>query len=144
MEQPRQGPSSHHLHPGAGSVLQPSVHRSSQGKADIPGVLAQIYRSTGGMSSNQRQQDQLTPEITRWLKNLNNRNQGYLALSEPSSPTTASFGYPNTPENQDFYLKSHLMMMIVDFKNNISNSLKEIQENTSKQVEALKEETQKP
>jgi hypothetical protein len=35
------------------------------------------------------------------------------------------------------------MMMIEDFKKDINNSLKEIQENTSKQVEALKEETQK-
>ena len=34
-------------------------------------------------------------------------------------------------------------MMIEDFKKNIYNSLKEIQENTSKQVEALKEDTQK-
>ena len=34
-------------------------------------------------------------------------------------------------------------MMIEDFKKNITNSLKEIQENTGKQVEALKEETQK-
>jgi hypothetical protein len=33
------------------------------------------------------------------------------------------------------------MMMIEDFKD-ISNSLKEIQENTGKQLEALKEETQ--
>ena len=35
-----------------------------------------------------------------------------------------------------------IMMMIEDFKD-INNSLKEIQENTGKQVEALKEETQK-
>jgi FtsZ-binding cell division protein ZapB len=34
------------------------------------------------------------------------------------------------------------MMMIEDFKD-INNSLKEIQENTGKQLEALKEETQK-
>jgi hypothetical protein len=27
-------------------------------------------------------------------KKLTNRNQGYLASSEPSSPTTASLGYP--------------------------------------------------
>ena len=33
--------------------------------------------------------------------------------------------------------------MIEDFKKDINNSIKEIQENTSKQVEALKEETQK-
>ena len=34
-------------------------------------------------------------------------------------------------------------MMIEDFKKDINNSLKKIQENTAKQVEALKEETQK-
>ena len=35
------------------------------------------------------------------------------------------------------------MMLIEDFKKDINNSLKEIQVNTAKQVEALKEETQK-
>jgi hypothetical protein len=35
-------------------------------------------------------------------------------------------------------------MVVEDFKKGISNSLKEIQENTAKQVEVLKEETQKP
>jgi hypothetical protein len=35
------------------------------------------------------------------------------------------------------------MMLVEDFKKGINNSLKEIQENTDKQVEALKEETQK-
>jgi len=34
--------------------------------------------------------------------------------------------------------------MIKDFKKDIKNPLKETQENTSKQVEALGEETQKP
>ena len=76
-------------------------------------------------------------------KNISNRNQGYLASSEPRSPTTVSPGYPNTPEKQDSDVKSHLMMMIGDLKKDINKSLKEIQENTCKQVEALKEETQK-
>ena len=76
-------------------------------------------------------------------KNISNRNQGYLASSEPSSPTTVSPGYLNTTEKQDSDLKAHLMMMTEDSKKDISNSLKEIQENTSKQLEALKEETQK-
>jgi hypothetical protein len=40
-------------------------------------------------------------------------------------------------------LKSHLMKMIEAFKENIDNSLKEIQENTGKQVDAFKEETNK-
>ena len=35
------------------------------------------------------------------------------------------------------------MMLSEDFQKDINNSLKEIQENTAKQVEALKEETQK-
>ena len=77
-------------------------------------------------------------------KNISHRNQGYLASSEPSSPTTASPGYPNTPEKQDSDSKSYLMMLIEDFKKDINNSLKEIQENTGKQLEALKEESQNP
>ena len=34
-------------------------------------------------------------------------------------------------------------MVIQDFKKDINNSLKEIQKNTGKKLEALKEETQK-
>jgi hypothetical protein len=76
-------------------------------------------------------------------KNLTNRNQEYLASSEPSIPTTVSPRYPNTQEKQDSYLISYLMMLVEDFKKDINNSLKEIQGNTGKQVENLKEETQK-
>jgi uncharacterized Fe-S cluster-containing protein len=61
-------------------------------------------------------------------KNISNRNQGYLASSEPNSPTIASPGYIITLEKQDLDLKSLLMMMIEDFKKDINNSLKEIQE----------------
>ena len=76
-------------------------------------------------------------------KNISNRNQCYLASSEASIPTTASNGYPSTPEKQNSDLKSHLLVMIEDFKKDINNSLKEIHENTGKQLEDLKEETQK-
>ena len=71
------------------------------------------------------------------LKNRSNRNQGYLASSEPNSPTIVSPGSSPptiTPEKQDMDLKS-LLMMMEDFK-------KEIQENTGEQLEALKEEAQ--
>ena len=61
-------------------------------------------------------------------KNLSNRNQGYLASSKPNSPTIASPGYTIILEKQDSDLKSLLMMMIEDFKKDINNSLKEIQE----------------
>ena len=37
-----------------------------------------------------------------------------------------------------------MMTMMEDYKENINNSLKEIKENTGKQVEALKEEIQNP
>jgi hypothetical protein len=74
-------------------------------------------------------------------KHKNNRNQGYLVSSEPNSPTISSPGYTITLEKQDLDLKSLLMMMIEDFKKNINNSHKQIQENTDKQLEALKEET---
>jgi hypothetical protein len=59
-----------------------------------------------------------------------------LASSEPNSPSIASPGYTLTPENQNMDLKSHLVMIMEDFK-------KEIQENTGKQQEAFQEETQK-
>jgi hypothetical protein len=52
-------------------------------------------------------------------------------------------GYTNTSEKQDSHLKSYLMMIIQDFKKEITNSLREMQENTGKQLEAFKEETQK-
>jgi hypothetical protein len=69
-------------------------------------------------------------------KNRSNRNQVYLASSEPNSPTLANPGYTFTPEKQDMDLKSLLMMVMEDF-------MREIKENTGKQLEAFKEETQK-
>ena len=63
-------------------------------------------------------------------KNIGNRNRGYLASSEPNSPTIVSPRYSITPEKQDSDLKSLLMMMIKNFKKDINNFLKEIQENT--------------
>ena len=71
------------------------------------------------------------------MQNRSNRNQGYLASSEPNSPTIASLGYTITPEKQDMDLKSHLMMIMKDYRKEINNSLKEIQENTSNQVKEL-------
>ena len=75
-------------------------------------------------------------------KIVTNRNQINMAPSEPSSPTTANPGYPNRKGKQELDLKSHLMILIEDFKNDINNSFKEILENIVQQVEALKEETQ--
>jgi hypothetical protein len=76
-------------------------------------------------------------------KNISNRNQGYLPSSESSSSTTVSHRHHNTQEKQDSDLKitSHDDDRGI---NGINNSLKEIQEKSSKQLEAHKEETQNP
>ena len=76
-------------------------------------------------------------------KNTSNRNQGYLILSKPRSPTRVNPGYPNTTEKQNSDLKLHLMMMTEYFKKDINNSLQEIQDKTSKQVEVQKKKTKK-
>jgi hypothetical protein len=72
-------------------------------------------------------------------KSLNNRNQDHSPSSEPSTLTSASPGHPNTPEKLDLDLKAYLMMMVEDIKKDFNNSLKEIQENTAKELQVLKE-----
>ena len=73
------------------------------------------------------------------LKNLTNRNQDHSPSSETRTFTSATPGYPNTPEKLDLDLKAYLMIMVEDIKKDINNSLKEIQGNTAKKVEVLKE-----
>jgi hypothetical protein len=58
------------------------------------------------------------------LKNISNRNQGYLASPEPNFPTVASPGYTITLKKQDSDLKSCLRMVIENFKKDINNSIK--------------------
>jgi hypothetical protein len=77
-------------------------------------------------------------------KNRTNRNQDHSPSSEHSTPTTTRPGHPNTPEKIVPDLKAYHMMMVEDIKKNFNNSLKEIQENTAKQVEDLKEEAKIP
>ena len=70
-------------------------------------------------------------------KTISNRSQNTWASSEPSSPTTASPEYTNTPENQEADLKSYRMKIRESFNEDINNSLKEIQENTGSQVDVF-------
>ena len=72
-------------------------------------------------------------------KNLTNRNQDHSPSSEASAPNSGIPRYPNTPEKQYLDSKSYLMMQIEDLKKVINNSLKETQENTSKELQVLKE-----
>ena len=71
-------------------------------------------------------------------KNLTNRNQDHSPSSEPSTATSASPEHPNTWENLDPHFKAYLMMMVEDIKKDFNNSLKEIQENTAKELQVLK------
>jgi hypothetical protein len=71
-------------------------------------------------------------------KNLTNRSQDHSPSSECSTPTSSSLGLPNTPEKLDPDLKAYLMMMVEDIKKDYNNSLKEIQENTAKELQSLK------
>jgi hypothetical protein len=57
-------------------------------------------------------------------------------MQHPSSPSPE---HPNTPEKLDPDLKAYLMMMVEDIKKDFNNSLKEIQENTAKELQVLKE-----
>jgi hypothetical protein len=57
-------------------------------------------------------------------KNLTNRNQDHSPSSEPSTPTSASPGHPNTPKKLDLDLKAYLIMMIEDIKKDFNNSKK--------------------
>jgi hypothetical protein len=62
--------------------------------------------------------------MAKGKRNLTNRNQHYSPLSEHSTPTSHSPGYPNTPEKLDPDLKAYLMMMVEDIKKYFNNSLK--------------------
>ena len=68
-------------------------------------------------------------------KNTINKSQGNIKPSKHSYPTTASPGYPNKTKAQVNDLKSNHIKMIETFKEEMNKSLKEIQENTIKQVE---------
>jgi hypothetical protein len=76
-------------------------------------------------------------------KNLTNKNKDHSPSSEPRTPTSANPGHPNTPENLHLDLKAYLMMIVEDITKVFNNSLKEILENTAKQIEDLKEKAKK-
>jgi hypothetical protein len=70
-------------------------------------------------------------------KNPTNRNQDHTPSSERSTPTPPSPGHNNTTKKLDLDLKAYLMMMVEDIKKDFNYSLKEIQENTAKELQVL-------
>ena len=67
-------------------------------------------------------------------KTISNRSQYTLAPQQ-------ALDTPTHLKNQEADLKSYLVKIIESFKDDINKSLKEVQENLGKQVEAIKEET---
>jgi hypothetical protein len=72
-------------------------------------------------------------------KNLTKRHQDNSPSSKGSTATSPSPGHPKTPKKLEPEIKVYLVMMVEDIKNNFNNSLKEIQENTAKELQVLKE-----
>jgi hypothetical protein len=106
---------------------------------DPPGNLLQP-RNTGGRLQKEmhRSANARDNQVVRDKhKIISNRCQYTLTLSEPSSPCTSSHKYPNVPEKHDVDLTSHLMKIIVNLKEDMHNSLKEMQENTVEQEKEL-------
>ena len=71
-----------------------------------------------------------------------NKSQSNVAPSEKSYPTTAISRYPSTTGAQENYLKYNIIMMIDTSKEETNKSLKEIQENTIKQVKEMNKTVQ--
>jgi hypothetical protein len=101
------------------------------------GLLGQGFKHLLEMSSN------AIKKIKKKKRILLTETKTTQHHQKPALPTSASPGYPNTSEKQDSDLKSYLMMLVEDIKKGINNSLKEIKENTAKQIELFKEEAQK-
>lgn len=59
-----------------------------------------------------------------------------------SNPTTTNPGYPNTTETKESILKSDLIKMVEAFKEEVNKSLKDLQENTIKQVNKINKTVQ--
>jgi hypothetical protein len=114
----------------------------TQEKSTLPGLLIETNRITRGTSSNQRQLQQLIPEITRW-REANIR----ILLTEAKTthhhqnvalPPHPVLGNPNTPEKLDKDLKAYLMMMVEDIKKDFNNSLKKFRRTLIKCYKSLK------
>lgn len=71
------------------------------------------------------------------MQEYNQQKQRQCDITEPSSPTTARPEHSNTTEAQEENLKTNFMEMTEVFKEEINKSLKEIQENTNKQLEEM-------
>jgi hypothetical protein len=94
------------LHPN--HAQQTTGLLTSADKPKITGSQAQkkvkLQSETSGRTNNR---NNLMGSVKH--KNLINKHKYYLASSEPSSPTTASFGYLNTPEKKArFGFKNHI------------------------------------
>jgi hypothetical protein len=117
-------------------VPQAYVHWYYQERTGLPEIQTQAYRCTGETSSSLRWQEHLIPEITRWQKAnvriLPTKTKTTWQCQNAVLSPQQVLDTPNTLKKQDLDLKSYLMMLVEDFKMDISNSLKEILVNMEK------------
>lgn len=97
---------------------QPAASQSCTEKTCLPGVLTHPSSQTQRRNKLQSEAARLANIRENHMvrgkhKNINNRNQCYLASSESSFLMTASPEYPNMAEKK--YSGLHLMMMIEAF-----------------------------
>nr|AAQ91021.1 LRRGT00065 [Rattus norvegicus] len=121
--------------PGKGGADLPGCCRHEELISNNPRANVSLRTTEIAEQSNTR--DNLMARGKR--RNPSNRNQDYMASSEPNSPTKTNTEYPNTPEKQDLVSKSYLIMMLEDFKKDVKNSLRETQENINKQENTIKQ-----
>jgi hypothetical protein len=118
-----------------------TLKTETQERARLPGLLtkAQNHRRNKLQPETTITNNSRDYQVVKGKdKNLTNRNQDHSPSSDPALPTQPVLDTPTHLKNKT-HLKSHLMMLVEDIKKDVDNSLKEIQENTGKEVEVLKE-----
>jgi hypothetical protein len=80
---------------------------------------------------------------TQYSQHSKSRIPQHTKTTTTTKPNHTKRKQQQQQQTKDSDLKSYLKMLVQDFKTDINNSLKEIQERTAKQVEALKKGTQK-
>ena len=115
------------LCPSEDPTLRRPHRRSATARAaGLPGDLKQSRDKRGRLQTETPRSAKTRDDQMVGGKHMtvNNRSQYVWVSSEPSSPTTASPEYTNTPENQEANQKSYLMKILESFKEKINNSLK--------------------
>ena len=70
-------------------------------------------------------------------KNIFDNIESNMAIPKTSGSTTAKLGHPNADETEEYHLKNNFMEMIEALKEEMKNSLKEMEERTNKKLQEI-------